>query len=98
MWDYLFDPNPNNPPLEQRVSPARSIIFTLEDQMLHRDTTLHCAFAPLGDLHRRTSSTHTTKFGGMALIPLVGFGTPSQKTSLLGRVASILIYQDHPHV
>ena len=20
MWDYLFDPNPNNPPLEQRVS------------------------------------------------------------------------------
>ena len=22
-----------------------------------------CAFAPLGDLHRRTSPTHTTKFG-----------------------------------
>jgi len=20
MWDYLFDLNPNNPPLEQRVS------------------------------------------------------------------------------
>ena len=36
MWDYLFDQIPTIP-LDQRVSPASSTIFTLEDQMLYRD-------------------------------------------------------------
>ena len=97
--------------LRTKSLPASSTIFTLEDQMLHWDPTLHCvrlrhalcevlqsvtplhhhcqisrepnisftgaycaflrqwggqaycAFASLGDLHRRTSPTHTTKFG-----------------------------------
>ena len=35
-------PKSQQSPLEQRVSPASSTIFTLEDQMLHRDLTLHC--------------------------------------------------------
>ena len=38
----------------------------------------------------RTSPTHLTKFGSMALIPFVRTRTPSQKTSMLGGVAQIL--------
>ena len=34
---FVRPKNPNNPPLEQRVSLASSTIFTLKNQMLHRD-------------------------------------------------------------
>ena len=122
MWDYLFDPNPNNPPsnkespyklnylhTERLNAPSRSnsslreVAARLMWHQLQSVTPLHrvrsgtpitkehhcqisrepnisftgvyapfCAsgvarpiapFAPLGDLHRRTSPTHTTKFG-----------------------------------
>ena len=46
MWDYLFDPNSNNSPLEQRVFLQAHLhtwktIFTPGRHMLHRDP-LHC--------------------------------------------------------
>ena len=58
---------------------------------LYRSSVIgaHCAFlCALGD---RTLPTHTTKFGVWLWYHLYGLGAPSQKTSLLGGVAQILI-------
>ena len=69
MWDYLFDLNPNDPPRIKSL-PVSSTIFTLEDQMLHRDPTLHCvrlrhalyeALQSVTPLHRVIAGTPIAK-------------------------------------
>jgi len=54
---------------------------------------LYCAFfCALGDQTSPIHTSDTTKFGARLWYHLLGFGAPSQKISLLGGVAQILIY------
>ena len=53
----------------------------------------NCTILPQIERSTTSNITHThDKVRGMALIPIEGLGASSQKTSLLGGVAQILIY------
>jgi len=45
MWDYLFDPNPNNPPVEQRISMQAQLFSHQKIKCSIEITNLHCVGA-----------------------------------------------------